>query len=79
MFGGGVGKIAPDLTPAPGAVGILGTHEHGDALGHGAEGGADRLRDGRAEDVGFDAGEGRPAHFLMFLPDLGFSPMEREL
>jgi len=79
MFGGGIGEIAPDFTPAPGAVGILDAHEHGRPFGHGAEGGADRFLDWRTEDVGFDAGEGCPTHCLMFLPSPGFSPVMREV
>ena len=57
MLGAGGREVAPDLAPAARAVGILDPHEHRDALGHGAERGADRLLDRRAEDVRFDAGE----------------------
>ena len=46
----------------PDEAGFL-AYEHGDALGHGAERGSDRLLDRRTEDVGFDAGKGRPTHF----------------
>ena len=62
MLGTGRRKVAPDLAPAARAVGILDPHEDGDALDHGAEGGADRLCDRGAEDVGFDAGEGGCGH-----------------
>ena len=79
MFGGGIGKVAPDLAPAAGAIGILDPDEDRDPLGHGAEGGANRLLDGRAEDVGFDARECRPAHCLMVLPSPGFAPMIRKV
>ena len=44
------------------AMEAIDAHEHGGPFGHGAEGGADRFRDGGAEDVGFDAGERGAAH-----------------
>src|SRR5262245_8711517 len=69
MLGAGIGKVAPDFTPAARTITVLDTHEHCCSLAHGAEGGADRLADWHAKDVRLGARKHGSTH--LFLVRLG--------